>query len=327
MTFLLIITIFLGLIFYLTYPNRLESGYKSFTNITHKIDPDADIKVISWNMAYLYGPGSEGINYEKKSKEYYEVKLKQAIDLIRSENPDIILMQEADIKAKKTHYINQAKEIADALGYNYACAKTWHCRYVPYPFKDLLNHFGYVESGGAILSKYKIDRNFVYLHKKPKKNYFFNLFYIYRFSQVVTIEIDDKKYDVVNNHLEAFSKINRMEQVKDILNLVENKNVLIIGGDLNTLPTSAEKKSNFTPYDIDDYIDDKSYDLISSQYKDTLPIESYSENEKEYFSFSSAHEDRKLDFIFCDKTAQTYDFKIIKSLVSDHYPISAIIKV
>lgn len=320
---LLIITIFIGLIFYLTFPNRLKSGYQDFCNVVHKISPDNALKVLTWNIAYLYGPGSEGIGYQKQTKEFFEKKISDAIDLLKKEDADIILLQEVDIRSKKSNYINQVKVIAQALGYNYAIAKSWHCRYVPYPIKSILNHFGYVESGGAILSKYKIENNYVFLHQKPNKNYFFNLFFIHRYSQVVEVEINDNKYSIVNNHLEAFSKINRQQQILDVLKLIENKNILVIGGDLNTLPSIAKKKSHFTEYDFDDYIDDKTYDILADKYKDTLPIEKYQNNESEYFTFSSAHEDRKLDYIFTPKYLETIEFNIIKSNVSDHYPICA----
>ena len=326
MYFLLLITIFLGLIFFLTWPNRLKSGVQSFYNKTFKIEPTNEISVLSWNMAYLYGPGSEGINYAKKDQVFFKHKLSEAIDLLKRSNADIILLQETDFKAKKTHYINQAKEIADALGYNYAPAKSWHCRYVPYPMKDFKNHFGYVESGGAVLSKFPIKDNYIHLHKKPKKNYFFNLFYIFRYSQIVSLEINNKVYQVVNNHLEAFSKENRSEQAEFLLKELRDKNILLIGGDLNTLPSSAIKKSNFTPYDIEDFIDDKTYDLFAGVYKDVLDTSLYQADEKKYFTFSSAHEDRKLDHIFTPHNVEALNFKVIKSKVSDHYPIKCTLK-
>src|SRR5882672_9500756 len=58
------------------------------------------IKVVNWNI-------DRGL------------KLHKIIEFLASEKADIVLLQEADLNARRTHHINVAREIAQKLAMNY----------------------------------------------------------------------------------------------------------------------------------------------------------------------------------------------------------------
>src|SRR5262250_2429153 len=62
--------------------------------------PPDSIRVVSWNI-------DRGL------------KLSRVIDFLAGAKADIILLQEADLNARRTHHINIAKEIAQELEMNY----------------------------------------------------------------------------------------------------------------------------------------------------------------------------------------------------------------
>ncbi len=77
---------------------EIESG-KSSVSRWNLFSPDS-VRVVSWNI----DRGS---------------KLHKVIEFLASEKADIVLLQEADLNARRTHHINVAREIAQKLAMNY----------------------------------------------------------------------------------------------------------------------------------------------------------------------------------------------------------------
>jgi endonuclease/exonuclease/phosphatase family metal-dependent hydrolase len=77
---------------------EIESG-KSSVSRWNLFSPDS-VRVVSWNI----DRGS---------------KLHKVIEFLASEKADIVLLQEADLNARRTHHINIAREIAQKLAMNY----------------------------------------------------------------------------------------------------------------------------------------------------------------------------------------------------------------
>jgi endonuclease/exonuclease/phosphatase family metal-dependent hydrolase len=323
--YLIIIPILIFIIFLILAPwgNRLKSGTQPFTNKVAYSFNSGPIKVMSWNLAYFYGPGSEGFNYKPESYEHYIKNLDKAISIIKSENPDIILLQEIDFNSHKSHGIDQLEYLAKELNLNYAKATSWKLNYLPYPGLNIKKHFKNINSGSAVLTKFKIKNNYQYLFEKPKDNGFLtNLFYVYRYIHDVTVEIGNKEYSVLNIHLEAFRKSARLIQSKVVKDYIQRKeNLLVVGGDFNTLPLNASKKDGFYGLEFENYHNDNTYETITSVIKDSLPLDKYLSNESKYFTFSSKKLERKLDYIFHPQGITSNNFFVKFSEVSDHLPV------
>ena len=77
---------------------EIESGNSSVPR-WNLFSPDS-VRVVSWNI----DRGS---------------KLRSVIEFLAGEKADIVLLQEADLNARRTHHINVAREIAQKLAMNY----------------------------------------------------------------------------------------------------------------------------------------------------------------------------------------------------------------
>lgn len=288
------------------------------------------LKVISWNIAWGYGMGSEGTNYVPKSRQSFIDGLNSMAETIKAQNADIVLLQEVDFDSHKSHNIDQLKYLSDKLGMNRAYAVSWDLNYLPFPYWPVSSHFKKVSSGGGILSRFPITDNKVVLWDKPKSNaWWYNIFYLFRYSQIATVRFNGKDNVIVNSHLEAFDKTNRQRQARELSQVLkERESVLVVGGDFNTTPPEAKKQAGFE--DIrDDYAGDSTYGIIASApgLKDTLSLEDYRSDERKWFTFSSVSLSRKLDYIFVDENVAVKEFEVIQTPASDHLPVSATLEI
>jgi len=77
---------------------RLETGF--FAPSKNRLKPPRSMRILSWN-----------INRGQQ--------LDAVIEFLRDAKADVILLQESDVNARRTHRRNIAREIAQALGMNY----------------------------------------------------------------------------------------------------------------------------------------------------------------------------------------------------------------
>jgi len=331
-TFFSVLICIVGFLFWCAYPWSLTE--KKLENLEIKIIEPLDmisreekpsvLKVLSWNLGFLYGLGSAGDNYESKAQEFYLKKLKLAVEQLKELNPDIIFLQEIDFKSSRSHTINQAEYFAKHAGYPYVAEiHSWKANYIPFPYWPFKNHFGEMESGGAILSRYPLSRHRAFLLSKPEAQpWWYNLFYLHRYYQLVDVTIDEKSHTVLNVHLEAFDKTNRQQQIKQLSEIVQIERPIIVAGDFNMVPTVASKKSKFA--DGDDYENDQSFELMKlSKMLEVIPESIYEKSEMRYFTYPSDRPDRRLDYIFYDSSIKIMKAEIQYSKISDHLPVKA----
>lgn len=280
------------------------------------------LKFVSWNTAWFYGSGSEGgSDYRVKSREEFIESLDSAVELLNSLDADVISLQEVDFKSDKSHGINQAEYLAKKLKMNFAIANSWEHTYIPFPYFPIKNHFARVSSGGAILSKFQILDNSVTLFEKPKSNpWWYNLLYLFRYNQTITIQLTDRTLKISNVHLEAFDMANRSEQVTQLIKL--NKDVDIIMGDFNMVPDSSDKKHGFVGYEEDDYRNDQSFRKFSeSDFIGALNHKEFNKDKNLFYTFPANKPDRRLDYFYLNSKYKKFNSKVIKSSISDHLPI------
>ncbi|MFZ4712429.1 MAG: endonuclease/exonuclease/phosphatase family protein [Bacteriovoracaceae bacterium] len=293
--------------------------------------PDV-LKVLSWNIGYGQGLGSEGGNlYVKKSEKEFEQILNQMGTFIAKMQPDIVLLQEVDLKSHRSHGQNQLEVFRRFLPQYFAAyGLNWDANYVPFPYWPPSKHFGQVRAAGVILSRYPIVEHSFSLLPKPEDNpWWYNLFYLFRYYQKVKIEIGKRTYSVINTHLEAFDQKGRIGQAKILKHVCEkevsNHHLLLAGGDLNSIPHYALVKEGFTDYPKDRYTKDQTLGLMESikGLKNSLPESVYRTYEKAYFTFPSDTPDRRLDHLFVNEKTEVLSVSVLKEagVLSDHLPI------
>ena len=196
---------------------------------------------MTWNLSYGYGIGSEGTDiYQPMPKDHFESSLHAISELIRFENPDVVLLQEIDFDAKRSHFINELDDLSRKSGLLYRDPIiSWNSPYVPYPGLKPSRHFGKVVSGGGILSRFPIEKIAHDLLPKPRENgSIYNYFYLNRYLQLVRIHLEDSNlvtphFNVMNLHLEAFSKDNRELHLVKVQDRLHDYSIDLAGGDFN----------------------------------------------------------------------------------------------
>lgn len=177
------------------------------------------MKIMTYNIQH-------GIDYihRLKTKEVV-INLDKIAEIIKNENPDIIGLNEV-YDAPVAYLENQAKEIAEKIGYYY------------YFGKAISIKGGYY--GNAILSRYPFKEIKLISIPDPKVKDE-DAYYETRSMINAKINIDDKQYNVFVSHF----GLAKTEQINAINTLKENINGLdsvIFMGDLNMEPNNDNLK-------------------------------------------------------------------------------------
>lgn len=328
---LVLLAVFLTFFAWAPYPWSLGTSQGKYPVIDVEPEEMIDVpenpsvlKIVTFNLGFLYGEGSEGVNYETRSKEFFLKKLEDVSSEIKSWGADVICLQEIDFDSARSQFINQAEYIAQKAGYPYVAeAVSWNANYIPFPYWPIKNNFGRMHSGGAILSKYPLtDHEVILLGKPESQPWWYNLFYLHRYFQKVTINAGEKKFKLINLHLEAFDKLNREGQIKELSEKIKSEAIDFVAGDFNMLPASASKRSKF--YNDDNYENDRSYELMmKSGLAEVIPDEIYAKDEAFYFTFPAWAPDRRLDYIFYKPGLKMMRAEVLPSALSDHLPLRA----
>jgi endonuclease/exonuclease/phosphatase family metal-dependent hydrolase len=326
-----LVLVLCGLLAWASYPWSLSESVKK-TEIVH-VEPvemmevpehPSVIKVLTFNVGFLFGKGSEGPGYQMRDKNYFENALAKVSEEIKTWDADIVFLQEIDFEAHRSHNINQAEYISRQAGYPYVAeALSWDANYIPFPYWPLQNHFGRMKSGGAILSRFPLENQEITLLPKPMSQpWWYNLFYLHRYFQKVTVLLGDKKFTVINLHLEAFDKADRKLQVEKLVKKVRDEAIDFVAGDFNMLPQSASNKSKFE--NDDNYENDKSYvTMMNAGLLEVIPDEIYLKDEARFFTFPSWRPGRRLDYIWYRPNLKMMKAEVLSSTSSDHLPLKA----
>ena len=232
---------------------RIDRGAKRT-----EIKTETSFKVLIWNIGYcgldaqndFFYDGGTGVT--ARSKEAVLQNAETVKKNIAEENCEFNLLQETDIKSKRSFYINE-KEIMENLftDDDSSFAVNYNAVTVPYP---VLNPLGKVHSGIFTASKFKMQsalrRQLPGSFSWPFKTV--NLKRCLFVSEFET-EIPGKNLYIINLHLSAYDSDGSMRRqemayLKDLAeSLYKAGHWVIAGGDWNSIFPGVEKDL-FTPY-------------------------------------------------------------------------------
>ena len=116
------------------------------------------VKVLTYNVQYFAGKNSlfwyEGGEDERASAEDISGSFERIAEIIRQEDPDLILLQEVDDGSKRSDHEDQLERLLGLISEEYCChtsAFYWKASYVPH--KKIAGAIGHKVS---IISKYRI---------------------------------------------------------------------------------------------------------------------------------------------------------------------------
>ena len=186
----------------------------------------------------LDGTKTKGTGSKGETVEVTTFNTVNAINTVSNVNPDFMLFQEVDVKATRSHKVNQYEKMTEKFtDFNSIYISNFHSGYLFYP---IFNPHGKSESGIVTLSNKKIDT--VIRHKLqidesfPTK--FFDLDRCFSASYL-PIEGSSKYLVLVNVHLSAYDEggIYRAKQWKQLNDFfkeeIDKGNYIVCGGDFN----------------------------------------------------------------------------------------------
>jgi len=287
--------------------------------------------VMTWNIAYAHGPGSEGSGYAIRPRADVAARLKRIGEVIRDSGADIVLLQEIDFDSDRSHRVDQLEALARSSGLrNAARAVSWRARHIPFPYWPPSAHWGRMESGGAVISRYPIESNQVMLHPKPvSHSSVYNAFYLFRYSQTVTIRRGNRTLRIVNNHLDAYDRANREEQaralaaaVRDLASTEDGAGgVDILAGDMNAPPPEAALLHGFPDEPEADFRGDGTLAILRGieGLREVAPAAS---GESGGLTFPAWDPNRRLDHLFAHEGFEIKSVRVLETGdLSDHLPV------
>ncbi len=223
---------------------------------------------VSWNIGYG-GQGKEmdffydgGIRVRPGKDEFLECMKGIRESINKCDTVDFVLLQEADVNARRSYYTNEISAIAGVLPeYMHAFAKNYDCRFVPLPLREPM---GKVMAGLIVFSKYQpisSNRNaFTANFSWPKRLAMLNRCFL-----VMRFPLDNnKEFVLINTHNSAFDQggVLRKSEFELLHNFMttefEKGNFVVAGGDWNNNPRGFRPemiKSGDLPSTIDPAID------------------------------------------------------------------------
>lgn len=255
----LVILVVVGYLIYLTttyyriadninYTTKLENG------VNEKVALETEYTVTTYNIgfgAYNHdfsffldsgtmkdGKEVSGIYSKAFSKEIVLDNINGAIDVIEGLNPDFMFFQEVDIKADRSHDVNQFGMLKDRFYLHGSLyASNFHTGFFAYPFNDMI---GKSESGIVTMSNKNITN--VVRYQLPVSDAFITKFFDLDrcfTASYLPIEGSDKFLVLVNVHLSAYDEggVFRKQQIDKLNQFFESEtskgNYVVCGGDFN----------------------------------------------------------------------------------------------
>ncbi len=203
-----------------------------------------ELSILTWNVGFgALGDNADffmdgGKMVQTASKERVKYNEDAIIGRLQTENPDIILLQEADVHSARSYRIDFVNNVTKTLGesnYNHTFAYNFKVNFLPYPVPPM----GEIKSGIATWSRYDITSSQRIKLPCPFKwpTRAGNLKRCLMVDRI-PIEGTEKELVLINLHLEAYDsgegKIAQTRMLKELLEQEAQKgNYVLAGGDFN----------------------------------------------------------------------------------------------
>ncbi|MFA6118727.1 MAG: endonuclease/exonuclease/phosphatase family protein [Parachlamydiales bacterium] len=338
--FLIIVVSFLIFLLFLWWNDNPKLNKKSNPPIAElsinsiKNQASKNLKIASYNIHF-------GIGLDIKTKEIDEAsyikRLNSLASVIKNLDADIILLQEVDFHSKRSFFIDEANFIAKKAGYKYIAEAPTLKRKLHIFYNFVCGKLDY---GICILSKYPIETNELVIFDYSKEiPFYIKWLFDPHGAQKCTIDLNGKKLEVVNLHLDPWSQLLREEQIKLIKNLWldHSTNPKIVAGDFNTISYYDKSKKGLSQQDAPWFVDRKNWNLknektlkmlLNMGFQDAFAVKLFLTT-KTLFTYPADKPKEKIDHILTENT-----IKIIRGIIfdkaktaSDHLPVCAEVKI
>ncbi len=331
-----------ALIWFTTFhPKPIETVPTACTGGPPLLESGQTVRVLNWNVQFMAGKDYyffyEGGSDVRPESADIDKTLDAVAEIILNEDPDIVLLQEVDVGAKRTDYGNQVEDLLERLPDTfYPCRSSayyWKAAYVPHARIK-----GAVGMKLVTLSKYRIDSATRYRLPLIPEGMIRQQFNLKRAVLETTLPVEGGgNFAVLNTHFSAFAQgtdtlERQVARIKDIMDRLSKNNIAwIAGGDYNLLPPgpaytrlSGEEKADYRPQsEIIPLFN--AYKAVPSL--DEVNSDNY-ENWYTHFPNNPAIKkpDKTIDFIFYSESVSLGSHHVRQKdtlNISDHLPVVA----
>ena len=307
------------------------------------LQPGQSLKVMTYNVQYMAGKNYfffyEGGSHERPLAEDIGQTLERIADIVREEEPDVILLQEVDDGSKRTDYEDQLAQLLQLLPPEYGChvsAYYWQADFVPHP-----QIWGAIGHKMSIISKYRLDQATRYQLPLTSADPLTQQFSPKRAILEARLPVAGAQdFFILTTHLEVANRgadIMRRQvgQVDEHLqSLSQAGHSWLIGGDFNLLPPGQfeqlrpDQQPNFRP-------ETELAVLFENHHGIPSLADTAAAGGEQWFTFlpndpTIQTPDRTLDYIFFSDAVTPIDGFVRHDnkarLASDHLPVIAELK-
>ena len=211
----------------------------------NSIDAGSSLAIVTFNIGYAGLSADQdffmdgGTMVRPDDPSIIERNMAGILEFVSETKADIYLIQEADLKSKRSYRMNQAEMLTSETKMNAAFAYNFNSLYTPFPIPPI----GKVESGLLTLTNLDV--------KEAKRislpvpfTWPVRLFNLKRCLLAERIPAGNQELVLVNLHLEAYDDgAGKKEQLAVLMNLLieeyEKGNYVVAGGDFNQIFPAA----------------------------------------------------------------------------------------
>ena len=337
--------------FHTSFEDNEDAVYYRAHTLSDAEESPSELLVMNWNIKF----GGARIDFffdcfgdrVLMSEDEVVENLKGLVRKIRQVDPDVLFLQEVDVNAKRSAFVDQLQWLLDHTDLNYGVyASQWKADFVP------SDGLGAMDDGNAILSRWPLkDAHRIALPLRSDQDALTRYFYLQRNVLSARVELGDRELGLVAVHTDAYgsdgTKRKHIERFKDETDaFVADGLVVVGGGDLNTLPPGSDKLSDFPDtvctnedFIADDYTAEQDWlKPLYAKYEPAIPLADYQADNARYFSHTvdgRGFWNRKLDYLFTNAAWQPGSGLVHQDKahggmetmpLSDHAPLSAILE-
>jgi endonuclease/exonuclease/phosphatase family metal-dependent hydrolase len=288
------------------------------------------LRVVSWNLQFGAGRGQRFFYDGGKAVSVDAATVHRTLDgiaaVLRSLQPDVVLLQEVDRGSRRTAFIDEHQELLRRLPFASHTSTPYHrCRYLPHPAHEPL---GRVNMHLSVFSNFSLlfaRRHPLAALAEPPWRRLFNL-------RRCILEVHLQRptapaWVLFNTHFSAFARGDGTlaRQVAQSIAVVdqaeEEGHPWVFAGDLNALPPGDDPQRLPDPHEypeahtplmpLFERYPAPSADLLDPRWRTYLPPDAETP-------------DRVLDYAFAGSRAHILDYRVVRdpaSHLSDHLPV------
>lgn len=271
LSIVLLLGIGIGVLTILEYRPDTVVALDIDNNQTNLVAREEAYTIMTFNMGYAgLGEAEDfildgGKSGRPDSKEIVEAYLSGIESILTEELFDFYLLQEVDLKARRSYRINQVSHLHEALGDTYSMqfAYNFKAPFVPFPL-SFSDHIGYVESGITSFMKYQVEASTRYQFP-GSFSWPLRVANLKRAMMISVLDVEGSDQDlyIINLHMSAYDgdgslRAQEMELLQSYLETLRDEgHYVIVGGDFNqTFPDAVDiypvNQDFYVAYPIED---------------------------------------------------------------------------